>query len=68
MKAVWSFLKREPVTVWGSLISALIGIPALAGVPAWVITVIVSVLTALGVPVVRSSVTPVPTPAPEVTP
>lgn len=57
---VWALIRHEPVAVWGTLITALIGVPALAGVPAWVITVIVTVLTALGVPVVRSQVSPTP--------
>lgn len=58
MSKILAFLKHEPVAVWGTVLAALIGVLAAVGVPSHVIEVITAVASVLGIPVVRSQVTP----------
>lgn len=62
MSKVLAFIRSEPVAVWGSLLAALIGVLAAVGVPSTVIEVITAVASVLGIPVVRSQVSPVTKP------
>lgn len=52
-------LAHEPVAVWGVVLAAVLGLLPLVGVSTSVITIIGAVASLLGVPVVRSKVTPI---------
>jgi hypothetical protein len=52
-------LKAEPVAFWGGLVTAALAIMGFAGVSADLIALVGTVSTAVGIPVVRSRVSPV---------
>lgn len=51
-------LRHEPVAVWGVVLAAVLTAAPAAGVPAHDVDLIATVLTVVGVPVVRRKVTP----------
>ena len=51
-------LKHEPVAVWGVLIAAALSGAPLLGISSASVNIAVTVLTLLGIPVVRGKVTP----------
>jgi hypothetical protein len=57
--AVVDVVKREPVAVWGLVVAAVLPLLVVLGVPASATVAVASILSTLGVPVVRSKVSPV---------
>lgn len=58
VRRVVARLRREPVAVWGSLLAIVLGVLPVVGVPAATVTWVGVAASLLGVPVVRSKVSP----------
>ncbi len=58
LKKIVAFLKKEPVSVWGTVFAAVLGVLSQAGLSAGVVSAIAAALSLLGIPVVRSKVSP----------
>ena len=56
-------LRREPVAFWGGIVTAAIAVMAYLGVDGDTIALVGTVATAVGIPVVRSQVTPTTKPS-----